>query len=119
MSSAASLNLGLSQNWCIRERVNLHFTLQMEPLEKKLYKEIGENCEIFTSRFPLPNWKPVRIIGEGLDTVWVYSHPERSKFTFTQSYELNEHVQDSARSKEVKGLQWIIDNSSFTVTGIR
>jgi hypothetical protein len=52
----------------------------MSGLEEKFDKEITDSCRIIASRFPLPNWQPVRIIGEGLDTVWIYMHPRNSDY---------------------------------------
>lgn len=52
----------------------------MPDLEKKFEKEISDTCRIVASRFPLPNWQPVKIIGEGLDTVWIYMHPRNPDY---------------------------------------
>ncbi|CAH1774972.1 unnamed protein product [Owenia fusiformis] len=44
----------------------------MEPLEIKLDKELQEDGQVIACRFPLPKWTPTDIIGEGIDTVWLY-----------------------------------------------
>ncbi|CAG9830982.1 unnamed protein product [Diabrotica balteata] len=45
----------------------------MNDLEKKFIKECNSNCKIIACRFPLPNLTPIKTIGYGIDTVWVYS----------------------------------------------
>ena len=52
----------------------------MPGLEEKFDKEITDSCRIVASRFPLPNWQPIKIIGEGLDTVWIYMHPRNPNY---------------------------------------
>lgn len=47
----------------------------MVPLEKKFEKEVNNDCTVLAARHPLPNWKPLHVIGEGLESVWVYQHP--------------------------------------------
>lgn len=47
----------------------------MKDLEDKFDREITDSCQVMAARFPLPSWEPVSVIGEGLDTVWVYKHP--------------------------------------------
>lgn len=44
----------------------------MSELEEKFQKECKQGCNIIACRFPLPNMTPVRKIGHGIDTVWVY-----------------------------------------------
>lgn len=57
--------------------INLIFRLrlpsQMTDLEKKLLREANKDAKIVACRFPLPNLKPIRVIGDGIDTVWLYS----------------------------------------------
>lgn len=48
-------------------------SLQMAELEKKLQMEMKDDSQIIVCRFPLPNLKASRIIGGGVDTVWVYN----------------------------------------------
>lgn len=45
----------------------------MAELEKKLQLEMENDSQIIVCRFPLPNLKAVKIIGGGVDTVWVYN----------------------------------------------
>ena len=45
----------------------------MYNLENKLKLELTEESCIVACRFPLPNWKPIKCYGEGLDTVWIYN----------------------------------------------
>ena len=44
----------------------------MPDLESKLTKELDGNSEVIACRFPFPNWVPDKIVGEGIDTVWLY-----------------------------------------------
>ncbi|XP_017753824.1 PREDICTED: protein FAM173B [Eufriesea mexicana] len=44
----------------------------MKDVETKFVKELQEDCVIVTCRFPLPTMNAIKIIGEGVDTVWVY-----------------------------------------------
>ncbi|XP_078465262.1 ATP synthase subunit C lysine N-methyltransferase-like isoform X2 [Lampetra planeri] len=44
----------------------------MSQLEEKLEKELKQEAEVIACRFPFPSWAPVRVEGEGIDTVWVY-----------------------------------------------
>lgn len=44
----------------------------MKDLEHKLIAESKENSKIIACRFPLPNSEPVTVIGDGVDTVWLY-----------------------------------------------
>ncbi|XP_045210457.2 ATP synthase subunit C lysine N-methyltransferase-like [Mercenaria mercenaria] len=68
-------------------------------LEKKFDQEITDTCRIVASRFPLPNWQPVKIIGEGLDTVWIYMHPRNpdyEKMKLSVNFKgLNDNIYDS------------------------
>ena len=41
-------------------------------LEQKFLKELNQDSCIVACRFPLPNLKPVKTVGVGIDTVWVY-----------------------------------------------
>lgn len=54
------------------------FSLQMEPLENKLEKEMMPGSNVVACRFPLPNLTPVLTLGEGVDTVWLYSFSSTS-----------------------------------------
>ncbi|XP_014210437.1 protein FAM173B [Copidosoma floridanum] len=47
----------------------------MDELQEKFKSELKPNCSIVVCRFPLPNYKPIVIIGEGVDAVWVYETP--------------------------------------------
>lgn len=44
----------------------------MTDLEKKLLNEVNTESQVIACRFPLPNIKPCKIVGEGIDTVWLY-----------------------------------------------
>ena len=44
----------------------------MAELEKKLKNEAAADSQIIVCRFPLPNLKASKIIGGGVDTVWIY-----------------------------------------------
>ncbi len=45
----------------------------MAELEKKLNLEMQDDSQVIVCRFPLPNLKASKIIGGGVDTVWVYN----------------------------------------------
>jgi len=47
----------------------------MPPLHSKLIREMTRDCNVIACRFPLP-CKPSHMIGEGLDTVWLYKHSD-------------------------------------------
>ena len=44
----------------------------MPDLEKKLSLELKRESEVVACRFPFPCWVPDKIIGEGIDSVWLY-----------------------------------------------
>lgn len=44
----------------------------MGELEKKFLRECERSTNIVACRFPLPNVKPQKTIGSGIDTVWLY-----------------------------------------------
>ncbi|XP_053411403.1 adenine nucleotide translocase lysine N-methyltransferase isoform X2 [Nycticebus coucang] len=41
-------------------------------LEDKLQAELPPGARVVSGRFPLPTWKPVAVVGEGVDRVWAY-----------------------------------------------
>lgn len=51
----------------------------MVPLERKFEEEITSDCCVLAARFPLPSWQPASVIGEGIDRVWIYVHPDHSE----------------------------------------
>jgi len=55
------------------EKVVIFGVEQMMPdLEKKLLIELKQDSEIVACRFPFPGLTPIHIIGEGIDSVWLY-----------------------------------------------
>lgn len=44
----------------------------MGDLEVKFLKECKSTANIVACRFPLPNLKPLKTVGSGIDTVWFY-----------------------------------------------
>lgn len=44
----------------------------MPELEILFEKSLSPTSHVIACRFPLPNWKPILTLGEGIDTVWVY-----------------------------------------------
>ncbi|XP_030754508.1 ATP synthase subunit C lysine N-methyltransferase [Sitophilus oryzae] len=44
----------------------------MKDLEKKFNDECKPTCNILACRFPLPNMTPIKTVGCGIDTVWLY-----------------------------------------------
>lgn len=53
--------------------ISFKFVLQMQPLEEKLLDEASADSKIVACRFPLPNLQADKIIGGGIDTVWLYN----------------------------------------------
>ncbi|XP_073237082.1 ATP synthase subunit C lysine N-methyltransferase-like isoform X2 [Porites lutea] len=45
---------------------------KMQKLEAKFQVELKDDAEVLAFRFPLPNWKPTKVIEEGIDSVWLY-----------------------------------------------
>ncbi|KAK0177373.1 hypothetical protein PV328_001435 [Microctonus aethiopoides] len=46
---------------------------QMMPqIEQKFIAELKHDCTIVVCRFPLPTMTPIKIIGHGVDKVWIY-----------------------------------------------
>ena len=45
---------------------------QMTELELLFEKSLRNQTKVVACRFPLPNWTPTIIIGEGINRVWVY-----------------------------------------------
>lgn len=50
----------------------ISISLQMPELESLFEKSLSPSSQVIACRFPLPNWKPSHVIGEGIDRVWVY-----------------------------------------------
>ena len=44
----------------------------MPQLEKKLESDLTVDSKVVACRFPFPSWKADDVIGEGIDSVWVY-----------------------------------------------
>lgn len=44
----------------------------MPDLEKKLDIELKHESEVVACRFPFPQWIPDKVIGDGIDSVWLY-----------------------------------------------
>lgn len=44
----------------------------MPKIEEKFLTELEDGSAVVACRFPLPNLKADKIIGEGIDTVWLY-----------------------------------------------
>lgn len=44
----------------------------MEALEHKLQHELTDDAILIACRFPMPNWPSKLVVGEGIDTVWLY-----------------------------------------------
>jgi len=49
----------------------------MPTLRDKLLKEMKKESKVVACRFPIPKWKPIDMIDQGIDSVWVYS-PQHS-----------------------------------------
>ena len=48
------------------------FNTQMPKLQEKLHVELKDDAQVLACRFLLPNWMPVKVIEEGMDSVWLY-----------------------------------------------
>ncbi|XP_068683511.1 ATP synthase subunit C lysine N-methyltransferase-like [Montipora capricornis] len=44
----------------------------MPKLQEKLDVELKDDAQVLACRFPLPDWIPVEVIEEGMDSVWLY-----------------------------------------------
>ena len=44
----------------------------MPQLEEKFCLELKAGAHVLACRFPLTNWKPVAVMKEGIDSVWLY-----------------------------------------------
>lgn len=44
----------------------------MFDVEDKIVKEVQSDTIVVACRFPFPNITPECVIGEGIDTVWIY-----------------------------------------------
>ena len=53
----------------------------MANIEEKFLKEAKNNTTIISCRYPLPNLAPIKMIGNGLHTVWVYKINKDDKKT--------------------------------------
>uniref|UniRef100_T1GR97 Methyltransferase domain-containing protein n=1 Tax=Megaselia scalaris TaxID=36166 RepID=T1GR97_MEGSC len=51
----------------------------MNDLEHKLIAEAKGNSKVIACRFPLPNSEPIKVIGDGVDTVWLYDLENSNK----------------------------------------
>ncbi|XP_076174189.1 ATP synthase subunit C lysine N-methyltransferase isoform X2 [Ptiloglossa arizonensis] len=50
----------------------------MQDIENKFVTELQKDCVIIACRFPLPNMNAMKIVGEGVDTVWIYKVSKRT-----------------------------------------
>ncbi|KAJ8033551.1 Protein N-lysine methyltransferase FAM173B [Holothuria leucospilota] len=76
-------NLGLYDNVVI-----FGVAQMMGTLGQKMEKELKKGSCIAACRFPVPEWYPVRTVGEGVDTVWLYQVPQSySDKTFIKQVE--------------------------------
>jgi len=48
----------------------------MPKLQEKFQVEMKDNAQVLACRFPLPDWKPSKVIEEGIDSVWLYKKPK-------------------------------------------
>lgn len=64
-------NLGLYDNVVI-----FGVSQMMGTLGQKMEKELKMGSCVAACRFPVPEWYPVRTVGEGVDTVWLYQVPQ-------------------------------------------
>ena len=61
-------------NYSIFDRVVVFGVEEMMPdLEAKLKAEMKPGSQIIACRFHMPNLLPCKVIGEGIDSVWVYT----------------------------------------------
>ncbi|XP_034450007.1 adenine nucleotide translocase lysine N-methyltransferase isoform X2 [Hippoglossus hippoglossus] len=50
-----------------------NITVFLAPSVEKLQAELSDDALVVAGRFPLPDWKPCRIEGQGVDRAWAYS----------------------------------------------
>jgi hypothetical protein len=53
----------------------------MPELEKKCSKEMPIGSAVAACRFPFPDKAANKVVGEGLDTVWIYKDSDSSHLT--------------------------------------
>ena len=51
----------------------MNYELQMPQLEAKLSAELSEEGVIIACRFPFPDWPVDKVVGSGIDSVWMYT----------------------------------------------
>ena len=80
----------------------------MVELEKKFEKEITKDCTILAARHPLPNWAHIVQYGNGLESVWVYKHPDNTEFSvkiqpeqINQTSDFGDFTKDKGVSNDV------------------
>lgn len=44
----------------------------MKELQVKCENELTKGSSVVACRFPFEAWKPAKVIGDGVDTVWLY-----------------------------------------------
>lgn len=87
LPTSTSLSLALNKWWVVHFHISLQrcayflIPFQMTDLEKKIISEANRESKIIACRFPLPNLKPSRVIGEGIDTVWLYNLKDASRWS--------------------------------------
>ncbi|KAG0725767.1 Protein N-lysine methyltransferase FAM173B [Chionoecetes opilio] len=70
----------------------------MPDLESKLSQELTPDGLVIACRFPLPSWKPVATIGQGIDAVWVYHRPRQDQMPLTAP-QTKASLEDAASGK--------------------
>ncbi|XP_053977667.1 ATP synthase subunit C lysine N-methyltransferase [Hylaeus volcanicus] len=50
----------------------------MQDIEKKFIIELQKDCTIVACRFPLPSMSAMKVVGQGVDTVWIYKVSKRT-----------------------------------------
>lgn len=54
----------------------------MRDLEIKCQKEMKTDAVVVACRFPLPSSKPDKVVGEGIDKVWLYKNlPSKQNYS--------------------------------------
>ncbi|XP_029944585.1 protein N-lysine methyltransferase FAM173A-like isoform X2 [Salarias fasciatus] len=64
-------------------------------LQKKLQAELPDDALVVAGRFPLPDWKPCRIEGHGVDRAWAYSMQAHKQHAVRNDTELTKENESS------------------------
>lgn len=73
---------------------------QLSLLQQKLEAELPNDALVVAGRFPLPDWTPCRIEGDGVDRAWAYSMQAQRQHTLKKNDDLTVTDSNSNLTKE-------------------